>query len=752
MPEVRQPSLPAVPLPVLPALAASSSLDLAQTLQLVADTIVELLGFEVAVINLADGDESMVVAAVAGPPEVHAQLLNRRQGLSGWSKLVAASEPWGRLRFLDHAKSVADPADVFSWIPDMPVSDAPNAWHPEDSLFAPLESSDGRHLGMMSVDVPRDGQRPGPATRRALEAFAVTASLAIEHATLAADSLRSARRFQAVFDSSPVAVALLGPDARFISVNPGFCSFLARQPAELVGHSPAEFTHPDDAAVARDLLEMVRAGAGFAAATFPVEKRYLLPDGTTVWGLLHLAPLDSTGSSTSVVIAQIEDVTERKRAEQRLVQQAHFDALTGLPNRELSMRHLQDTLDADAVNGTCTAVFFCDLDRLKLVNDGHGHAVGDAYIREVSRRIRECIRESDFVGRLSGDEFVVILHAVRAATEAKSLARRVTDEVRRPLRLGGSAFTPSVSIGIASGVGAAITADELLAQADSAMYRAKLEERGAWQVYDPSMRHSAAALLSLRSDVEEALEQEQFVLHYQPIVRLSDHSVVGHEALLRWEHPTRGLLMPGDFLDVIVDSEYESPVTDWVLRRACIDTASNGNRCHKVTVNVSSLQVGRSDLPQVVTRCLTESGLEPGDLVLELTEDRLLSRADGAELLDRLGRLGVELAIDDFGTGYAGLLYLQRFQSINVVKLDRSFTAGLERDPISEHIIHSMVELTRRCGWQLVTEGVETRAQADVLLQLGVPFAQGYYFGRPQAIRRPDRPGSREVRGSTLTM
>jgi diguanylate cyclase (GGDEF)-like protein/PAS domain S-box-containing protein len=718
-------------------LGSGAWVDLAQTLQLVADTIVDLLGFEVAVINLADSDDSMVVAAVAGPPEVHAQLLNRRQGLAGWSKLVAASEPWGRLRFLDHAKSVADPADVFSWIPDMPISDDPNAWHPEDSLFAPLESSDGRHIGMMSVDVPRDGQRPGPATRRALEAFAVTASLAIEHAALAAENLRSARRFQAVFDSSPVAMALLGPDGLFMSVNPAFCGFLARDPADLLGCSPSEFVHTGDQPATAGLLQLVRSGESFAECEFPVERRYLLPDGSVVWGLLHLAPLETAGSSMSVVIAQIEDITERKRAEERLLQQAHFDALTGLPNRALSMHHLQEALDADAVSGTCTAVFFCDLDRLKLVNDGHGHAVGDAYIREISRRIRDCIRESDFVGRLSGDEFVVIMHAVRSPAETMTLAGRVTDEVRRPLRLGGLSFTPSVSIGIASGVGAATTADELLAQADSAMYRAKLEERGAWQVYDSTMRNSAAALLQLRSDVKDALEEDQFVLHYQPIVRLADAKVVGHEALLRWEHPSRGLLMPVDFLDVIVDSEYESPVTDWVISRACLDMAHLSGGPHKVTVNLSSLQVGRADLPQVVNRCLAESGLPAGDLVLELTEDRLLSRPDGAELLDRLHRLGVELAIDDFGTGYAGLLYLQRFQSINVVKLDRSFTAGLGQDPISEHIVHSMVELTRRCGWQLVTEGVETEAQADLLRQLGVEFAQGYYFGRPQAHSRP---------------
>ena len=714
------------------SVAADASVDLTQTLQQVADTIVELLGFEVAVINLAESDDAMVVAAVAGPPEVHAQLLNRRQGRSGWAKLVAASEPWGRLRFLDHANSVADPSDVFSWIPDMPVSDDPNAWHPEDSLFAPLESSTGRHIGMLSVDVPRDGKRPGPATRRALEAFAVTASLAIEHATLAAENLRSARRFQSVFDSSPVAMALLGPDARFLSVNPSFCRFLARDTAELLGRCPTEFVHPADRPASSAMLQTITSIRGLVGPTRPVERRYVLPDQSTAWGLLHLAPLDGQGEAASAVVAQIEDITQRKSAEERLLRQAHFDTLTGLPNRTLSMVHLSESLSADPRSGTSTAVFFCDLDRLKLVNDGHGHAIGDAYIREVSRRIRECIRDRDFVGRLSGDEFVVVMHDVRTAVETEELAGRITEHVRRPLRLGGLTFTPSVSIGIASGTGAGTTADELLAQADSAMYRAKVEERGAWQTYDSSMQNSAATVLQLRSDVKSALEGDQFVLHYQPIVRLADETVVGHEALLRWAHPARGLLMPGDFLDVIVDSEYESPVTDWVIERATRDTAARVVGPSKVTVNLSSIQVGRSDLPQVVSRCLTESGLDPADLVLELTEDRLFSRPDGADLLNRLHDRGVELAIDDFGTGYAGLLYLQRFQAINVVKLDRSFTAGLGHDPISEHIIRSMVELTARCGWQLVTEGVETSAQADTLRRLGVEYAQGYHFGLPQ--------------------
>jgi diguanylate cyclase (GGDEF)-like protein/PAS domain S-box-containing protein len=718
--------------PISDSASRSRLLDLTETLQLVADTIVESLGFEVAVVNIVDSDDAMVVAAVTGPDDVREQLLNRRQGRDGWAKLIAASEPWGRLRFLDHSTSLADPADIFSWVPDIPVSSDPNAWHPEDSLFAPLEASDGRHLGMLSVDVPRDGQRPGPATRRALEAFAVTASLAIQHATLAADSRRGARRFQAVFDTSPVAIALLGPDTCLSSVNAAFCAFLDRNASELVGHSPTEFMHPDDV-IPTQLLSMTdpRTGASVESAPgFPMETRYLLPDGSIVWGRLHLASLDSA-DEPSTVIAQVEDITERKRVEDRLVQQAHFDVLTGLPNRALSMLRLQEALHTEVFEDTVTAIFFCDLDRLKLVNDGHGHAVGDAYIREVSRRISASVRETDIVGRLSGDEFVVILRGVRSQTEVIDLASRIVEGVRQPLRLGGVSFTPSLSLGIAYGAGNATTADELLAQADTAMYRAKLEERGAWYVYDPTMRTSAAAELALRNDVAQALECDEFVLHYQPIVLLADRRIIGREALLRWQHPKRGLLPPAEFLDVILDSEYESPVTDWVIRQACLDSANQPDGCHKVSVNVSSLQVGRNDLPDVVERCLAEAGLDAADLVLELTEDRLLSRPDGSALLDGLHALGVSLAIDDFGTGYAGLGYLQRFPSIDIVKVDRSFVAGLGQDPISEHIIRAMVELTNGCGLRLVIEGVETEEQASLLLELGVTLAQGYLFGKP---------------------
>jgi diguanylate cyclase (GGDEF)-like protein/PAS domain S-box-containing protein len=708
-------------------------LDLTETLQLVADTIVESLGFEVAVINLVDGDDTaLVVAAVSGPDEVRELLLGRRQRNEGWAQLLAASEPWGRLRFLDHRTAPSNPTGILAWVPDIPVSEDPEAWHPEDALFAPLQSADGRHLGMLSVDVPRDGKRPGPATRHALEAFAVTAALAIEHATLATESRRGVQRFTAVFDSSPVAIALLSAVGRFEHVNDAYCRFLQRDRSDLLGRSPLDFTHPDDVALTDDASARARSVPGPRVPTDPIEKRYLRPDGSVVWGRLQLAPLNQL-DDPGAIVAQVVDVTERRRSEERLVRQAHYDSLTSLPNRHESMARLRAALAADVAAGTMTVVFFCDLDRLKLVNDGHGHAVGDAYIREVSRRIRASVRDADSVGRLSGDEFVVVLSGMLTPTEAIGLAGRVIDGVRQPLRIGSASFTPSLSLGIAYSAGPGTTADDLLAQADTAMYRAKKEGRGAWQVYDPSMSGSAVAQLELRHDVGAALREGQFLLHYQPIVRLADGAVVGYEALLRWQHPRRGLLLPAQFLDVVLDSEYESPVTDWLLRQAVQDAARLPDEV-RVSVNVSSLQVGRRDLPDVVQSALQAVGLAPDRLMLELTEDRLLSRADGPQLLERLRAIGLGLAIDDFGTGYAGLGYLQRFPALSVVKLDRDFVAGLGVSPVSEHIVRSVADLTRGCGLQLITEGVETVQQAECLLGLGVAYAQGHFFGAPQPL------------------
>jgi diguanylate cyclase (GGDEF)-like protein/PAS domain S-box-containing protein len=453
---------------------------LASTLALVTETITACLGFEVAVMNLIDGDTISVVA-VSGSDAVRRQLLGMRQDLTDWHRLLEASEPWGQLRFLDHRRVDFDEhRTIVMWVPDLPRTEDPDAWHPDDALFAPLMSSTGEVLGMLSVDVPRSGRKPSPEQRRALEAFGVTASLAIEHATLAARARAGERRFEAVFDSSPIAIALLAPDRTFLKVNDAFCQFLNRGPDVLVGRDPKDFTHPDDVLPSDQLSALVRTGDDGGPRV--LEKRYLLPSGEVVWGRLHLARLNDE-SEPGILVAQVEDITLRKAAEESLRAQAHHDSLTGLPNRVRTMQDLAAALQQDA-DGRFTAVFFCDLDNLKWLNDTHGHAVGDDYLREVSRRIAGVVRASDTVGRLGGDEFVVVLPGMGSKDEVTVIAERVLDAVGRPWRSGEISLTPCLSLGIAyAPPGESITADELLSRADAAMYQAKTERRGSWRVH-----------------------------------------------------------------------------------------------------------------------------------------------------------------------------------------------------------------------------------------------------------------------------
>lgn len=728
------------PLPLTDA----ESVELTQTLQLVADTITASLGFGAAVVNLVLDEDTMVVGAVSGPDELREALLRQRQGRDGWEALVAASEAWGSLRFIDHALMVGNPADMLTWIPDLEISDEPDAWHPEDALFAPLTASDGRALGVLSVDLPRDGRRPGPETRRALEAFAVTASLAIQHAELAAASRRSAARFQGVFDASPVAIGLADAGGVLVAVNDAFCRFLGRRRDEVLGQVGRTFSHPEDAIPVPELdrrLEREVGGRG-------TEKRYLLPDGTTVWGRLHLTRIGGEDEPTMMMV-QIEDITERKAAEARLVHQASTDALTGLPNRAESVRQLCDLLERGRRTGRPVSVFFCDLDRLKRVNDEHGHAAGDAYIREVGHRLRAAVRTEDLVGRLSGDELVVVLPDV-AGEEALLLADRVAQAVRAPLVVGGVVVSPSVSLGVATayadqldGPGDAVSrADELLAHADTAMYRAKLEGRGTCRVYEPGMLGSGAERDERRAELADALRLGQLVLHTQPVVELPSRRVVGSEALLRWQHPRRGLLLPADFLDDVLGSPQEGPLTEWVLRTACAAAAADP-ALGVLSVDVSTSQLLREDLAELVLDCLAGAGLPASRLVLEVGEGRLLTHDGTPPALAELRRHGVRVALDDVGSSAAGMRHVPRAHGVDVLKLDPSFAADLDdpdASPAALVIVAAVRDLATTCGLQLVVEGVETESQAAALAALGVTQAQGTLFGAPAPLRQEPLP------------
>jgi diguanylate cyclase (GGDEF)-like protein len=425
---------------------------------------------------------------------------------------------------------------------------------------------------------------------------------------------------------------------------------------------------------------------------------------------------------------------DQKRIQEELRHRALHDPLTGLANRELVLDRLDQALARGRRDGRAVAVLFLDVDHFKLVNDSLGHAVGDELLVGLASLLTHHLREVDTAGRLGGDEFVLLLEELSGPAEAIAVAERLLLAVREPLVIGGETVRASLSIGI-SMAGTGSKGPELLAEADTALYRAKAAGRGRWEVFDAEMRQEALAQLALRSELSGAVDRDEFRLHYQPIVELANGIPLGFEALLRWEHPSRGLLAPGAFLDVLEDSDADSPVAEWVLERACADAAAWPDGMF-VSVNVSPRQLARPELARRVSDVLARTGLAPDRLWIEVTEDRPLDANQDIADVQRLRDLGVHVALDDFGTGYAGLTYLQRLPA-DTVKVDLVFVHGIEDDAVSRGIVAAVVGLADALELRVVAEGVETEKQAAALAELGVRYGQGYLWGRPAPMPGP---------------
>jgi diguanylate cyclase (GGDEF)-like protein/PAS domain S-box-containing protein len=532
----------------------------------------------------------------------------------------------------------------------------------------------------------------------------------------------------ALFDASPMPILLVDEEHRVLRANDAFYALLGRTEAELVGADLLAITHPGDAAKsARAITKVLETGSAV------VDKRYLRADGSEVWGRVHGTRMEGE-DGRQVLLGVIEDITENKQHEARVRFDALHDPLTRLPNRNLVLDRLDQALHDATESRQLVAVLYCDLDRLRVVNDVHGHSVGDEYLRVVAKRIASALRVHDIVGRIGGDEFAVVAERVSTPTEVLGLTGRIMDAVRRPLRVGTATLAPSLSIGIAYSSGAGRTAAQVLADADAALDAAKRAGRGSWRMFDESQRSWTSDHLALRTRVGAALAHGELELHYQPIVRLVDRATIGYEALLRWRHPERGLLTPEWFLDVIVDSEYETPVSDWVIRQATRDAAHwPDGSTPTISVNLTVFQLARTDLPTVVAAALADSGLPADQLIVEVTEDRFLERSQGAAQLARLRELGVRIAIDDFGTGFAGLGYVQRLP-IDTLKIDRSFVSLLPSHATSGHIVRAIYDLAAACDLRVVAEGIETTEQLEALVTSGVTIGQGHLFGRAEPL------------------
>ncbi len=440
------------------------------------------------------------------------------------------------------------------------------------------------------------------------------------------------------------------------------------------------------------------------------------------------------------VVAIIHDVTVRKRAEEQLQHNAFHDSLTGLANRALFLDRLNRLIKHSQRHpGYAFAVLFLDLDRFKVVNDSLGHAIGDDLLVTIGHRLEACLREGDSVARLGGDEFAVLLDDIKDVNEATRVADRIERELQAPFLLRGHEVFTSASIGIALSSAGYTKPDELLRDADTAMYRAKTAGRGRYEVFDRVMHHEAVEQLKIETDLRRAVERDELLLHYQPIVDLQKGAVTGFEALVRWQHPRHGLLQPSDFIPLAEETGMIVPIGWWVLRSACaqvrmwLDTYPWHDSL-SVSVNLSARQFTQTDLVEQIVAILEETGCPPTALKLEITESVIMHDGpQSTEMLCRLRDLGIGLCIDDFGTGYSSLSYLKRFP-IQTLKIDRSFVAQVDDHSSSVELIELIVALGRILGMSAVAEGVETPEQLELVRRLGSHYAQGFYFATPLTV------------------
>jgi diguanylate cyclase (GGDEF)-like protein len=480
----------------------------------------------------------------------------------------------------------------------------------------------------------------------------------------------------------------------------------------------------------------LRAGVFAGVLTLPLHLLLLLNlAGVMVWDLLGFLVC-------ALILAGIGGTVGRMRESTReLTHQALHDPLTGLPNRVLFSDRLEHALARAARRKEPIAVLFLDLDNFKVVNDDLGHKAGDSLLILVTKRLRSCLRSEDTLARFGGDEFTILLEDMTSVSDATQAAERIAEELRAPFFLEGREVFVTASIGISLStfsVSGRDQPEDLLRDADAAMYRVKANGKAGYEVFDPSMYSMALERLKLENDLRRAVERGEFRIYYQPEVQLKTSRVFAMEALVRWKHPEQGLVLPSEFIPIAEETGLIIPVGRWMIKESC----RQAHRWHdkypdspplEVSVNLSAKQFQHPGLAEDVARNLRETGLEPATLVLEITESVLMEDAPHTiAMLEKLKSLGVKLAIDDFGTGYSSLSYLKHFP-VDYLKIDCSIVEDLEQDPKNEAIVSAAITLAHALGAQAVAEGVETSEQLRRVRELGGDAGQGYYFCEPRS-------------------
>jgi diguanylate cyclase (GGDEF)-like protein/PAS domain S-box-containing protein len=543
-----------------------------------------------------------------------------------------------------------------------------------------------------------------------------------------------AARFKYAFEGGVTGMALLTPDGRYTSVNRALSGIVGYTQEVLLARDFRSITHPEDLAAS---VEQHRALLSGALESCESEQRYLHRDGQEVWVQLGVTAVRDDDGIVSYLICQAHDITARRRFEEELTHKALHDHLTGLANRALFLDRLRHALVGLRRRSGEMAILFVDLDRFKLVNDGLGHTAGDEVIREAARRLSAASRAEDTVARFGGDEFTILCENA-GEQDAFLIAQRVLAAFARPFTHEGHEFHLDASIGIRVNDLASADADSLLRDADVALYAAKEHGGGRFEVFDSDAPERATNVLATEQEVRLALRHGELCLHYQPEIDLATKRIIGVEALVRWQHPERGLVPPAEFIPVAEESGLIVAMGEWVLREACSQLAE-WRRTRtvrddvRVAVNVSARQLSDPELPRVVAAALTAADLEPGALCLEITESAVIRDPEVALAnLRAIKQQGVLIALDDFGVGFSSLSQIRDLPPVDMIKVDRSFTAGLGSSESDGAVVAAVLSLARSLGLIAVAEGVETENQLELLNRLGCNVGQGFYFSRPQ--------------------
>jgi diguanylate cyclase (GGDEF)-like protein/PAS domain S-box-containing protein len=538
-------------------------------------------------------------------------------------------------------------------------------------------------------------------------------------------------RFQQAFHSAPTGMALVRvDDGRILDANQSLAEMLDMEPAVLVGRTLREFTHPDDVRAAVPHVARLELGI---VDSYRLDQRYQRSDGEFVWARTRVSITEDDG--TALAITHIEDVTEQRRIAEQLTYAANHDDLTGLPNRSWLM-HLLDERLAEALPGSI-AVLFVDLDHFKVVNDSLGHGVGDELLRAMAERLRIVVREEDVLARFGGDEFIIVLGGVDGEHDPGEVAERLRRVLHEPVLVGEHELFVTASIGFSSNVDRTMTPNDLLRDADAAMYRAKARGRDCVEAFEAGGHESTAKALRTAGELRRGIERGELVPYFQPIVDLATGRVLGYEVLARWLHPDRGLLTPADFLPLAEETGLLVELGAAMLRDSLAQLArwrASGHSFANCTlsVNVGTRQLVDPAFYRLVADLLAETGIDADSLWLEITETALLADVKAATVaLRELRNLGLHLAVDDFGTGYSSLTYLKRFP-VEAIKVDRAFVAGLGIESGDTTIVDAVVRLGQALGLGVVAEGIETPLQLSRLRELGCDRGQGYLFGRPR--------------------